>query len=135
MSRGAPLDFAWPEFAAFNFLLTCTPTVTTGNPDLAMLFFAWRNLEGEWIQAELGAGGARPFFPPEADKYPLGKLIRDAGWTPDKNFIGPKSIADFDLIEPNRKAAIDAHKAGIQSGKKVPYKWGCEANHPSCVPG
>jgi spermidine/putrescine-binding protein len=135
MSRGAPLAFAWPEFAASNFLLTCTPAISANNPDLAMLFFAWRNFEGEWIQAELGGGGARPFYPPEADKYPLGQLIKDAGWTPEKNLIGPKNIADFDLIEPNRAAAIEAQKAGIQTGKKIPYPWGCQANHPSCVPG
>jgi hypothetical protein len=135
MSRGAPLAFAWPEFAASNFLLTCTPALPANNPDLAMLFFGWRNFEGEYIQAEMGGGGARPFFAPEADKFPLGKVIKDAGWTLEKNFIGPKTVADFEIIEPNRAAAIEAQKAGIQTGKKVPYPWACQANHPACVPG
>jgi hypothetical protein len=133
ISKGAPLAFAFPEFAASNFLLTCTSEYPATDPDLAMLFFAWRNIEGEWALAELGGGGARPFYAPEADRYPLGKILKEAGWTPEKNFAGPKTAADFDLIEPYRTAAIEAQKAGIQTGQKVPYPWACEANHPACV--
>ena len=33
------------------------------------------------------------------------------------------------------EASKEAQKAGIQTGKKVPYPWGCQENHPSCVPG
>lgn len=135
MSRGAPLQFAWPEATASNFLLTCTPQIPANNPDLAMIFFAWRNFEGEWAQAEMGGGGARPFYAPEAEKYPLGKIIKDAGWTPEKNFVGPKSVEEFNLLESNRAAARDSQKNGIQTGKKVPYSWACETNHPACVPG
>ncbi|MBV9463942.1 MAG: hypothetical protein JO317_06910, partial [Verrucomicrobiae bacterium] len=51
--------------------------------DLSALFWAWRTIEGEWQLAANGGGGARPFYAPEADKYPLGKLIKDAGHSQD----------------------------------------------------
>ena len=89
-------------------------------PLLAQVFFAWRNVEGEWLRAQMGSGGARPFYLPEADRFPLAKIAKDAGVTEDR-LAQPKTPADFDKVEENRKVAIDGLKAGLNTGQRVPY--------------
>jgi ABC-type Fe3+ transport system substrate-binding protein len=120
INSGAPLGLVWPDVVPFNSLGTCMPKITVDNEALAQVFFAWRNIEGEWLRAQMGRGGARPFYAPEADKFPLAKIARDAGIT-DARLAQPKTPADFDKVEENRKVAIDGMKAGLQSGQKLPY--------------
>ena len=120
MSQGAPLALAWGDVIPFNSLGTCLPKITQGNEALAQIFFTWRNIEGEWLRAEMGGGGARPFYAPEADRFPLAKLTKEAGVS-ESRLAQPKSPADFDKVEEYRKVAIDGMKAGLQSGQKVPY--------------
>ena len=118
--QGAPLALAWPDVIPFNSLGTCLPKITADNPALAQIFFAWRNIDGEWLRASMGGGGARPFYAPEADKFPLAELTKEAGVT-ESRLAQPKTPADFDKVEDYRKMAIDGLKAGLQSGQKVPY--------------
>jgi ABC-type Fe3+ transport system substrate-binding protein len=120
ISSGAPLGLVWPDIIPFNSLGTCVPKITANNEALAQVFFAWRNVEGEWLRAAMGAGGARPFYLPEADKFPLAKIAKDAGVV-EERLAQPKTPADFDKVEENRKVAIAAMKAGLQSGVKVAY--------------
>jgi len=120
ISSGAPLGMAWPDIIPFNSLGTCMPKITADNEALAQVFFAWRNVEGEWLRASMGSGGARPFYAPEADKFPMAKIAKDAGVT-EARLAQPKSAADFDKVEENRKLAIDGLKKGLQSGAKLPY--------------
>lgn len=120
ISAGAPLALVWPDVIPFNSLGTCVPKITVDNEALAQVFFAWRNVEGEWLRAAMGSGGARPFYAPEADKFPLAKIAKDAGVT-EARLAQPKTPADFDKVEENRKVAIDGMKAGLQSGQMVPY--------------
>jgi ABC-type Fe3+ transport system substrate-binding protein len=120
INSGAPLGMVWPDIIPFNSLGTCLPKITANNEALAQIFFAWRNVEGEWLRAQMGSGGARPFYAPEADKFPLAKIAREAGVTEDR-LAQPKTPADFDKVEENRKIAIDSLKAGLQSRQKVPY--------------
>jgi ABC-type Fe3+ transport system substrate-binding protein len=120
MNSGAPLGMVWPDIIPFNSLGTCVPKITANNEALAQIFFAWRNVEGEWLRAQMGSGGARPFYAPEADRFPLAKIAKDAGVTEDR-LAQPKTPADFDKVEENRKVAIDGLKAGLASGAKVPY--------------
>jgi ABC-type Fe3+ transport system substrate-binding protein len=120
INSGAPLGMVWPDIIPFNSLGTCLPKITANNEALAQIFFAWRNVEGEWLRAQMGSGGARPFYAPEADKFPLAKIAREAGVTEDR-LAQPKTPADFDKVEENRKIAIDSIKAGLQSRQKVPY--------------
>jgi ABC-type Fe3+ transport system substrate-binding protein len=120
MSSGAPIGLVWPDIIPYNSLGTCVPKITANNEALAQIFFAWRNLEGEYLRASMGAGGARPFYAPEADKFPLAKIAKDAGVTEDR-LAQPKTPADFEKVEDNRKVAIAALKAGLQSGTRVPY--------------
>jgi ABC-type Fe3+ transport system substrate-binding protein len=120
INSGAPLGMVWPDIIPFNSLGTCLPKITANNEALAQIFFAWRNVEGEWLRAQMGSGGARPFYAPEADKFPLAKIARQAGVTEDR-LAQPKTPADFDKVEENRKIAIDSLKAGLQSRQKVPY--------------
>lgn len=123
MSKGAPLKFAWPEFGMGNDLGICIPAITANNAELAQIWFAWRNVQGEWIDAETGGGGARPFYAPEAARYPLGKIIKEGGWT-EANLARPQKLEDYKVIEKQRAAAIEALKAGIQTKAAVPYPWG-----------
>ncbi|HEY7065421.1 MAG TPA: hypothetical protein VII06_28345 [Chloroflexota bacterium] len=132
ISTGAPLALAWPDVIPTNDLGTCIPAITANNPDLAALFFAWRDLDGQWLRAELGGGGARPFYAPEADRYPLAKLVKETGVTNDR-LARPASLDDYRLIDKQRAAAVEAQKAGIQSGTRVPYPWACQRQHPACV--
>ena len=120
ISAGAPLGMAWPDVVPFNSLGTCMPKITANNEALAQIFFAWRNVDGEWLRAAMGSGGARPFYAPEADKFPLAKLAKDAGITDDR-LAQPKSPADFDKVEEYRKIAINGMKQGLQSGQVMPY--------------
>jgi ABC-type Fe3+ transport system substrate-binding protein len=120
ISAGAPLAITWPDVIPFNSLGTCVPKITVDNEALAQVFFAWRNVEGEWLRAAMGSGGARPFYAPEADKFPLAKIAKDAGVT-EARLAQPKTPADFDKVEENRKIAIDGMKAGLQSSQMVPY--------------
>ncbi len=120
MNAGAPLAIVWPDVIPFNSLGTCLPKITADNEALAQIFFAWRNVEGEWLRAQMGSGGARPFYAPEADRFPLAKIAKEAGVTEDR-LAQPKTPADFDKVEENRKVAIDGMKAGLQSGQSVPY--------------
>lgn len=120
INNGAPLGMAWPDVVPFNSLGTCIPKITVNNEALAQVFFAWRNVEGEWLRAQMGSGGARPFYAPEADKFPLAKIAKDAGIVEDR-LAQPKTPADFDQVEENRKVAIAGLKGGLQSGTKVPY--------------
>jgi ABC-type Fe3+ transport system substrate-binding protein len=122
ISQGAPLGIAWPDVIPFNSLGTCVPKITLDNRALAEVFFAWRNIDGEWLRAKMGAGGARPYYAPEADKFSLAKLAKDAGVTPDR-LAQPKTPADFDQVEQNRQVAINGMKAGLQTGQKLPYTW------------
>jgi hypothetical protein len=123
ISQGAPLAIIWPDVIPFNSLGTCLPKITLDNQALAEVFFAWRNVEGEWLRAQMGAGGARPYYAPEADKFPLAKMAADAGVTPER-LAQPQTPADFDQVEQNRQIAIAGMKAGLESGQKVPYPWG-----------
>jgi hypothetical protein len=120
MNAGAPLAIVWPDVIPFNSLGTCVPKITVDNEALAQVFFAWRNVEGEWLRAQMGSGGARPFYAPEADRFPLAKIAKEAGVTEDR-LAQPKAPADFDKVEENRKVAIAGMKAGLQSGQTVPY--------------
>jgi ABC-type Fe3+ transport system substrate-binding protein len=120
ITSGAPLGLAWPDVVPFNSLGTCMPKITVDNEALAQVFFAWRNVEGEWLRAQMGSGGARPFYAPEADKFPLAKIAKQAGITDDR-LAQPKTPADFDKVEDNRALAIAGMKAGLQSGQAVPY--------------
>jgi ABC-type Fe3+ transport system substrate-binding protein len=120
INSGAPLGMAWPDIIPFNSLGTCVPKITANNEALAQIFFGWRNVEGEWLRAQMGSGGARPFYAPEADKFPLAKIAKEAGVTEDR-LAQPKTPADFDKVEDNRKIAIDSMKAGLASGTRVPY--------------
>jgi ABC-type Fe3+ transport system substrate-binding protein len=120
ISAGAPLGLAWPDVIPFNSLGTCLPKITANNEALAQIFFAWRNVEGEWLRASMGSGGARPFYAPEADRFPLAKIAKDAGIS-EERLAQPKTPADFDKVEENRKLAIDGLKRGLQSGVRVAY--------------
>jgi ABC-type Fe3+ transport system substrate-binding protein len=120
LNNGAPVGLVWPDIIPFNSLGTCVPKITADNEALSQIFFAWRNVEGEWLRAAMGGGGARPFYAPEADKFPLAKIAKEAGVTDDR-LAQPKTPADFDKVEENRKVAIDGLKAGLQSGTRVPY--------------
>lgn len=122
MSQGAPLAIAWPDVIPFNSLGTCMPKITLDNRALAQVFFAWRDIEGEWLRAKMGAGGARPYYAPESNKFALAKMARDAGVTSER-LAQPRTVADFDQVEQNRQTAIAALKAGLQSGVKLPYTW------------
>lgn len=136
---GAPLDFAWPEFVFSTRTVTCLPKVLAGDPALAALHWAWNNFEGSYLADEMGLGtsstASRPLYGPEAGKYRLGKVLKDAGYTLDQpdRLAGPKTADDEALIPKIRKTVEESYKAGVQSGKRVPYPWGCAANHPSCV--
>ena len=77
MNSGAPLGLVWPDIIPFNSLGTCVPKITANNEALAQIFFAWRNVEGEWLRAQMGSGGARPFYLPEADRFPLAKIAKE----------------------------------------------------------
>ncbi len=132
ISTGAPLALAWPDVIPTNDLGTCIPAITANNPDLAALFFGWRDVEGQWLRAELGGGGARPFYAPEADRYLLARMIKEAGVTADR-LARPTSLDDYRLIDKHRAAAMEAQKAGIQGGAKVPYPWACQRQHAACV--
>jgi ABC-type Fe3+ transport system substrate-binding protein len=134
MNKGAPIAFVWPEVVAVNQSVGCLAADSVNNPDLVTLFWAWRMIEGEWLIADLGGGGARPFYAPEADKYPLGKVIRDAGLTAEKNLSQPQTDADWAALDGYRTAAVDALTLGIQTGTLVPYPWACQKNHPACNP-
>jgi ABC-type Fe3+ transport system substrate-binding protein len=120
INAGAPLGLAWPDVIPFNSLGTCVPKITVNNEALAHIFFAWRNVDGEWLRAQMGSGGARPFYAPEADKFPLAKIAREAGIT-DERLAQPRTPAEFDRVEENRKLAIEGLKSGVQSKQKVPY--------------
>jgi hypothetical protein len=120
ISSGAPIGMVWPDIIPFNSLGTCLPKITANNEALAQVFFAWRNVEGEWLRAQMGSGGARPFYAPEADKFPLAKIAKDAGVT-EERLAQPKTPADFDKVEENRKVAIDGLKKGLSTGTTVPY--------------
>jgi ABC-type Fe3+ transport system substrate-binding protein len=120
ISAGAPLAMAWPDVIPFNSLGTCMPKITANNEALAQIFFAWKNIEGEWLRARMGSGGARPFYAPEADKFPIARIAREAAIT-EERLAQPKTPADFDKVEEHRKIAIDAMKAGLQSGRSLPY--------------
>jgi ABC-type Fe3+ transport system substrate-binding protein len=120
INSGAPIGLVWPDIVPFNSLGTCIPKITANNEALAQIFFAWRNVEGEWLRAQMGSGGARPFYAPEADKFPLAKIAKEAGITEDR-LAQPKTPADFVQVEENRKVAIDGLKAGLASGQRVPY--------------
>jgi ABC-type Fe3+ transport system substrate-binding protein len=120
INAGAPLALAWPDVIPFNSLGTCMPKITSGNEALAQIFFGYHNVEGQWLRASMGSGGARPFYAPEAEKFPLAKIAKDAGITEDR-LAQPKTPADFDKVEENRKLAIDGMKAGLQTGQKLPY--------------
>jgi ABC-type Fe3+ transport system substrate-binding protein len=120
ISAGAPLAMAWPDVIPFNSLGICMPKITANNEALAQIFFAWKNIEGEWLRAQMGSGGARPFYAPEADKFPIARIAKEAGIT-EERLAQPKTPADFDKVEENRKVAIDAMKAGLQSGRALPY--------------
>jgi hypothetical protein len=123
INQGAPLALAWPDVIPFNSLGTCMPKITADNEALAQIFFAWHTFDGEYLRAKMGSGGARPFYAPEADKFPLAKIVKDAGVTPDR-LAEPKTAADFNKVEDNRKVAIDGMKAGLQSKQPLPYTWG-----------
>jgi ABC-type Fe3+ transport system substrate-binding protein len=120
INAGAPLGMVWPDITPFNSLGTCVPKITANNEALAQIFFAWRNVEGEWLRAQMGSGGARPFYAPEADKFPLAKIAREANITEDR-LAQPKSPTDFDRVEEYRKIAIDGLKTGLQTGQKMAY--------------
>jgi ABC-type Fe3+ transport system substrate-binding protein len=120
INSGAPLGMVWPDITPFNSLGTCLPKITANNEALAQIFFAWRNVEGEWLRAKMGSGGARPFYAPEADKFPLAKIAREANIT-EERLAQPKSPTDFDRVEEYRKIAIDGLKTGLQTGQKVAY--------------
>ncbi|GAC1315097.1 MAG: hypothetical protein NVSMB2_05810 [Chloroflexota bacterium] len=120
ISSGAPIGLAWPDVIPFNSLGTCLPKITVNNEALAQIFFAWRNIDGEWLRAQMGSGGARPFYAPEADKFPLARIAKEAGVT-DERLAQPKTPADFDKVEGNRKIAIANLKSGLQTGTKVAY--------------
>ncbi len=122
INQGAPLGVVWPDVIPYNSLGTCMPKITLDNRALSEVFFAWRNIEGEWLRAKMGAGGARPYYAPEADRFPLAKMAKDAGVTPDR-LAQPLTPADFDKVEQNRQLAITSMKAGLQSGQKLPYTW------------
>ncbi len=122
INQGAPLGVVWPDVIPYNSLGTCMPKITLDNRALSEIFFAWRNIEGEWLRAKMGAGGARPYYAPEADRFPLAKMAKDAGVTPDR-LAQPLTPADFDKVEQNRQLAITSMKAGLQSGQKLPYTW------------
>ena len=59
-------------------------------------------------------------YAPEAARFPLAKIAKEAGVTEDR-LAQPKTPADFDKVEENRKVAIEGMKAGLQSGQTVPY--------------
>lgn len=120
ISNGAPLGLAWPDVIPFNSLGTCLPRITADNEALAQVFFAWRNIDGEWLRARMGAGGARPFYAPEADKFPLARIAKEAGIT-DGRLAQPKTPAEFEKVEENRKVAIAGLKTGLQTGLRVAY--------------
>ena len=119
-TRARRLARSWPDIIPFNSLGTCVPKITANNEALAQIFFAWRNVEGEWLRAQMGSGGARPFYAPEADKFPLAKIAKDAGVT-EERLAQPKTRPVFEKVEENRKVAIDGMKAGLASGQRVPY--------------
>ena len=120
ISSGAPIGMVWPGIVPFNSLGTCMPKITANNEALAQIFFAWHNIDGEYLRAEMGSGGARPFYPPEADRFPLAKLAKEANIN-DARLAQPKDPSDFERVEEYRSMAIEGMKAGLASGQKVPY--------------
>ncbi len=132
VQQGAPIGFAWPEFITGSDLITCFPAIPANNPSLAALFWGWWATDGQYELAAAGYGGARPLFSPEADKFPLGKIFKEAGIT-DLRVAKEKTLEEFGKNASNEQAITQALKAGVETGKKVPYPWGCAANHPSCV--
>ncbi|MEK7215242.1 MAG: hypothetical protein AAB289_06580 [Chloroflexota bacterium] len=135
IKEGAPLQFAFPEFVASSTTITCVPKFTPNDPSLGAIFWAWDNFEGQYLEAELGSGGARPLYPPEADKFPLAKILAEHKYDiKDKARVALARTAQETVdIAKFRKAAIDGSTEGKASGQKVAYPWACEKNHPACV--
>jgi ABC-type Fe3+ transport system substrate-binding protein len=120
INSGAPLGMIWPDIVPYNSLGTCMPKITANNEVLAQIFFAWHNIDGEYLRAEMGSGGARPFYPPEADRFQLAKMAKEANIN-DARLAQPKTPEDFDKVEEYRSIAIEGMKTGLASGQKVPY--------------
>src|SRR5262249_45734240 len=83
IAQGAPLAYASSEFVFAQPSVTCLTAIPKNDPNLAELFFGWDNMDGNYIEAQLTGGGVRPFFAPEADKFPLGKVMKELGYTTD----------------------------------------------------
>ena len=120
INSGAPIGMVWPDIVPFNSLGTCMPKITANNEALAQIFFAWHNIDGEYLRAEMGSGGARPFYAPEADRFQVARMAKEANIT-EARLAQPKTPEDFDKVEEYRAIAIDGMKAGLASGQKVPY--------------
>ena len=59
-------------------------------------------------------------------------MIKEAGVTAER-LARPTSLDDYRLIDKHRAAAMEAQKAGIQGGAKLPYPWACQRQHAACV--
>lgn len=133
--EGAPVDLLWPDLVTNTTNIQCfLKYPATKNLDLAGLWFGYWITDGRYIQAAVTGAGGRAFIQSEVDKFPtVAGLLKERGLT-RAALAEPRTAEDYsELLPKYRRMAQDAMKAGAQSRQKVPYPWGCERNHPSCV--
>jgi ABC-type Fe3+ transport system substrate-binding protein len=113
---GAPLGFAFPEFAGTAFGVTCLPRHGVNDLSMAALYWAFGNLDGMYATAEMG--GEIRLYPEEADKFAVGALMKEAGLGLDQ-LVFPKTPEQNELTGRYRQLAIDALKEGVRTRTRL----------------
>jgi hypothetical protein len=116
MKEGAPVAFAFPEFAGTAFGLACLPKHGVGDPSMAGLTWGFNNIEGAYAVAELG--GEVRLYPEEADKFAIGAVMKEAGLGLDQ-LVFPKTPEQNELTGRYRQVAIDAMKEGLRTRTRL----------------
>jgi len=113
---GAPLGFAFPEFAGTAFGVTCLPKYGVNDTSMADLYWAFGNIDGMYATADLG--GEIRLYPEEADRFAIGALMREAGLGLDQ-LVFTKTPEENELTGRYRQLAIDALKEGLRTRTRI----------------
>jgi ABC-type Fe3+ transport system substrate-binding protein len=116
MASGAPVAFAFPEFAGTAFGLACLPKYGVNDPSMAALYWAFANIDGMYATNNLG--GEVRLYPEEADKFTAAGLMKEAGLGLN-DLVFANTPEENDLTGRYRQVAIDAMKEGIRAGTKI----------------
>ena len=119
IENGAPLGFAFPGMVLGGYRVSCLVSPSVNDPDLAQLFWAWEHFDGNYLEAADFGGGEFRVYPDEEGKFPLVDLAIAAGITQDK-LVFPRTEAEVEAGSPWRAIAIEALKAGVESGQMIP---------------